>query len=195
MKFALAAAVLVWAGLATTSQAAGPGVVIFQMTGNQNQPSIYQQPFGSGQYIFDIVANKPVHIDLDFQYEYRQSWFLIQEGGGYVDCYGDDQSRGEYASSDNGRLKFQIIIPEARTEAKPDLACGPNEGTPMAFIYYSDLSWRAYFAPLSGGDDLTYSMTVEYVANPVPEPATWVLLIAGLGAAGVALRRRRPVSA
>ena len=30
------------------------------------------------------------------------------------------------------------------------------------------------------------------VVSPVPEPATWALMIAGFGLAGVGLRRRRP---
>jgi hypothetical protein len=36
---------------------------------------------------------------------------------------------------------------------------------------------------------------VDTSAGAVPEPATWALMIAGFGAAGSALRRRRPVAA
>jgi hypothetical protein len=31
--------------------------------------------------------------------------------------------------------------------------------------------------------------------EPVPEPASWVMLVAGFGAVGAALRRRRTVAA
>ncbi|WP_394760970.1 PEPxxWA-CTERM sorting domain-containing protein [Phenylobacterium sp.] len=39
----------------------------------------------------------------------------------------------------------------------------------------------------------TINVTYAYAAAGVPEPATWALLIAGFGLAGVALRRRRLV--
>jgi hypothetical protein len=45
--------------------------------------------------------------------------------------------------------------------------------------------------PRNGGDPvqpLTYRVTI---GAPVPEPATWAMMIAGFGAVGVALRRRR----
>jgi len=41
-------------------------------------------------------------------------------------------------------------------------------------------------------DDLTYTTGV---ADPVPEPGTWALMILGFGTAGAALRRRRIVAA
>lgn len=59
------------------------------------------------------------------------------------------------------------------------------------------LSWSSsYWVP--EGDDWTpptYSIRVEEeFFAPVPEPATWALMIAGFGATGLALRRRRPLA-
>ncbi len=40
-----------------------------------------------------------------------------------------------------------------------------------------------------------FTVGVEDVANPVPEPATWALMIAGFGLVGVAMRRRAALAA
>jgi hypothetical protein len=44
-------------------------------------------------------------------------------------------------------------------------------------------------------DDLAGTAAVLSPQNPVPEPATWALLIAGFGGAGAMLRRRRTAAA
>lgn len=42
----------------------------------------------------------------------------------------------------------------------------------------------------TAGSTSSYSGTVNFTVSPVPEPATWAMMIAGLGIAGAALRRR-----
>lgn len=44
-------------------------------------------------------------------------------------------------------------------------------------------------------DDVTFGSAVPGGGNAVPEPATWAMMIAGFGMAGVALRRRRVLAA
>lgn len=43
-----------------------------------------------------------------------------------------------------------------------------------------------------GSHTVTYSGTARFISASVPEPGTWILLIAGFGASGLALRRTRP---
>jgi hypothetical protein len=43
----------------------------------------------------------------------------------------------------------------------------------------------------TGGKNASYSGTATFVPAPVPEPASWALMIAGLGGAGALLRNRR----
>jgi hypothetical protein len=50
-------------------------------------------------------------------------------------------------------------------------------------------------ANYTGYDDITFGSTTPGSGNPVPEPATWALMILGFGAAGASLRRRRSLAA
>jgi len=50
------------------------------------------------------------------------------------------------------------------------------------------------FALLEDGDlDLPATLTIGEVASPVPEPASWAMMMAGFGIVGYAMRRRRAV--
>ena len=70
---------------------------------------------------------------------------------------------------------------------------GPASGLQLASLFNFDNN--AY-----GGDDDTGSYIISLTGasaapGAVPEPATWAMMIAGFAAAGMALRRRRPVAA
>lgn len=70
-----------------------------------------------------------------------------------------------------------------------------NQG--LAFRLGSDgkmkLEFYDDFNDLPGADGLWHSgrLSFDYVAAPVPEPATWATLAAGLGAIGLTAARRR----
>ena len=49
-------------------------------------------------------------------------------------------------------------------------------------------------AGTTAGADAAFSGTLSF-ARAVPEPATWAMMLVGFGAAGVSLRRKRPVLA
>jgi hypothetical protein len=70
-----------------------------------------------------------------------------------------------------------------------------SNGAPLATAY----TLSQIFSPggvntlvLKGvaGGSASYSGTVNFTVAPVPEPTTWAMMIAGLGIAGAALRRR-----
>lgn len=55
------------------------------------------------------------------------------------------------------------------------------------------LQFYDHFKDLDGPDGIWHSgrLTFDYVAAPVPEPATWASLMAGLGAVGLMAARRQ----
>jgi len=64
-----------------------------------------------------------------------------------------------------------------------------------SFTNAAGVNWNAIkFVNFSGGDasgvDMTTLAPIQVVASTVPEPGTWALLVSGLAAAGVALRRK-----
>lgn len=61
---------------------------------------------------------------------------------------------------------------------------------PPANPYAGGQKYAALF-PAAGLEDMTFRTLIDTAAGPVPEPASWALLIAGFGLTGAAMRRRR----
>jgi hypothetical protein len=55
-------------------------------------------------------------------------------------------------------------------------------------FYVAAGTYDLHLAGFTGNKAATYAGTIDFA--PVPEPATWAMMIAGFGLAGVALRRR-----
>lgn len=75
-------------------------------------------------------------------------------------------------------------------------------GSQTLSLYGADIGSDGYVGPtgvyqpvqagLNGGSAITIGGSVGVIA-PVPEPATWALLLAGFGVVGMAMRRRQNV--
>jgi hypothetical protein len=61
----------------------------------------------------------------------------------------------------------------------------------LDFYLPVDVGAFAYATTTSSLSPVTTATLTPRVANPVPEPASWALMIGGFGITGVALRRRR----
>jgi hypothetical protein len=70
---------------------------------------------------------------------------------------------------------------------EPNNCCGSEN-----FLYgnWSGSAWNDI-----GATQLGYTVEYSVINNTVPEPAHWMLLIAGLGAMGIAMRRRKDAKA
>ena len=71
---------------------------------------------------------------------------------------------------------------------------GPNTGWTSVVYTFTALnsgSARMYFGTTSGDNIGPLVDNIRLTAGVVPEPATWAMMILGLGAAGAVLRRRR----
>jgi len=69
-------------------------------------------------------------------------------------------------------------------------------GTTVSSAYFNDLSAGNYFYEVSGGNYGTQIGQVSFsstIINAVPEPETYAMLLAGLGALGFVARRRKTV--
>jgi hypothetical protein len=104
----------------------------------------------------------------------------------------------------NDFLMFDRDNPYApRTETGLDFAGGPIrfgfEVVPSRVVYTNGdpIPQTSYSTAFYEVDDFGIVLrTADIVAGVgVPEPATWTLMIAGFGLAGLGLRRRRPVGA
>lgn len=102
--------------------------------------------------------------------------------------------------------EFSAVLPTAfEAAANTDYWFSPWSFSPdpyVSFLWspstlaYDGVSWAQNTAGYNQALTVDYAFTLEGVAAAtVPEPETWALLIAGLGAIGLASRRRRAVAA
>jgi hypothetical protein len=83
-------------------------------------------------------------------------------------------------------------MPQIGTDVLPALAASNEPGFPTLPNHFSgSLGAGQYTVWLVDGDS-PVAYDLDLTVSAVPEPATWIMMIAGVGLMGVMLRRRRP---
>ena len=138
------------------------------------------------------------YVALSFGFDSTNSYFIkVQDndGDGFFDRYGFDTGNNDLSSplqqltSSFQTGNIQVIV----TGTKAELVIVANGGFIQSYS-------RDYgFAPGSktvgfgiNRQGVVDNFTFMGVANAVPEPASWAMMIAGFGLAGAAARGRRP---
>jgi hypothetical protein len=109
-----------------------------------------------------------------------QSCSTLQEGGA---CGGV----GLYTNASNFTFEPWNAI-EFRVNFGP-------EGAGSSYFYFADGAFRTPGVYQDQRDGVDAQLAVSGFADAVPEPSTWLLLIAGFGGAGAMLRRHRLATA
>lgn len=130
-------------------------------------------------------------------------------GGSFAGSFSQAATGFIFDNFDTGMASFSGLVSVALTASAPvSLFTATLNGTDFSYRPELDGPTFAFSsmvgnAPLDlflfGGafDDSGVPMTGSYsgtinIAAPVPEPQTWALLLAGIGALGIAARRRAP---
>ncbi|MEO8812834.1 MAG: PEPxxWA-CTERM sorting domain-containing protein, partial [Caulobacteraceae bacterium] len=71
------------------------------------------------------------------------------------------------------------------------LTPAPDQPYTQEFVFFFKVSGHLSFTDSGPSDGMGNLLDDVFAETPLPEPATWTLALAGLGAVGAALRSRR----
>lgn len=151
----------------------------------------FPSPHGFGFVVFTWDSGEIE--DLFLTIEGETTWGKVDS----TDPYGVNYNESNYSYDCSLRSGCIKLIGERRAYARIDfepewdLPCVGPDG----FQCYQRVNYTSVYADFvvrgTPGDIINGTMTLQD-HSPVPEPATWAMMIAGFGLAGASLRRRRP---
>jgi hypothetical protein len=154
--------------------------------------------FNEGTYVLDdgtpfrLTAPTDVVFELEGAHTAR---FVLPFWPSYS-TYLDTLTIGPFTGTfDGAPMTFQALN-LYNGNARLELVGG--DGQPLVDLLTSPLVFRGYFLPGgayltdASGNDYGLSITpIQWIGGGAPEPSAWMLMIAGFGLTGAAIRRRR----
>ena len=171
-------------GLVLQTNNLAPSPFTFNLTnvGDTAQQNLFQLYTNENSVELDDFANKPISVTLDFT---------------TPDVFGGGVAGGTHGAFTITGLfthdEFGTVVWNNNGNTILNFGNGGQLGVHLDdanFNLRHDGLFDGSLTPgLAGAATITADFTL--ISNPVPEPATWALMIGGFGMAGAALRRRR----
>lgn len=198
------------ASLATPAQAAvylWQGTPISVAVGANTSPGTFNNTFNNGQTISKVI-DSPTAASLEFHNQTTHIWYTADRAGGGLELVFDFQQSydistlhfwnydGEGFDVDNIDFTFfnAANVQVGTLSITPALGTSPAQ-TAEDIALQAPLNIRYVKAFLTGSnrqvDFQNMGFTAVVSQGGVPEPASWVMMILGFGAAGSALRRAK----
>ena len=182
--------------LAAPSQAA---VVLWEQAGSSASAGIpmFKLP-GPGVYKLEAVSSGPASFSLETYYDYHWDVFFApapRPHGEYIE--GNNDLLADFQSFDGQAASVTFTIPRTSIGYfKSDAYYRDLYGIPIGTglyqqIAYENAAFGGYMNSQNGGP-VDYSFRITQIsAGPIPEPATWAMMIVGFGLTGGLMRRAR----
>lgn len=187
----------------TLSAPANAAVVLWEQSGVAASASIplFELP-RPGVYKLEAFTSGAATFSLDTYYNYHWDVFFApapRPHNQYIEGNSDFLFNFESFSGQSASVTFTVHRPSSgyfKSDAYYQEVYGIPIGTGLySHIAYEDPTFGGFMDSASGSPvDYTFRITQVSTA-PIPEPATWAMLIVGFGLAGSALRRARGRSA
>jgi len=198
---AFAAAVAVAAVGVSLAGSASADTVIFSTTGTLNDAPYYYVPLpGEGTYDFVLEASRLASFALWTSYDNHVDIYKappVYSHDSNLLTGSNSEALGYQSYNYVTNFHFTLVVPPNTSGTIIADAYYAGFGVPIGSTLYTTVDHGNAYGRLSiypnNGDPLEYTYTVtrrDDVA-PVPEPATWALMILGFGAVGGAMRSRR----
>jgi hypothetical protein len=187
---------------------AAADVVIFEKTG-QASDSGYISSFAMtfdqpGIYDFEVIGSADVGINFLQRGVYSYTYWIAGPSGPLGDPLYRRQDEGAFGPDrveTTNYFKASVTLPYPVFEYTTERPLGSGAIAPPGTLFYRQFKWESGTGTLdlhNLSDDpleFTVRVTMRDLPAPVPEPSAWALMITGFGAAGLGLRRRRPLTA
>jgi len=163
-----------------TGDVALPGAGTYRVTARSTTP-ITAWMYGGYDHHWDVFVAPPPKPHSQALYGNNSDWGTSDVGSGY-------------------EVIFEFLVPETtRVFSTVGGIWAEIYGVPVGTPVYTETRADNPFMLLGidamePGDPFPYTLTIELL-TPVPEPATWALMISGFALVGFALRRRLNVPA